>query len=119
MCFFIIRSKRELKVSIRNPTTGSNRRLSLVPKNVSTYKSNFQKLTLLERMKNIKFFQTNNDSNEIKRLEPINEERRVLGSAADISKFDFTYDYENGKKIKNNFLKANYFKFVVRIVSHF
>jgi hypothetical protein len=100
MCFFIIRSKRELKVSIKNPTTGSNRRLSLaMPKNSGSFKSKFQNLSLLERMKKIRFFQTDNSLNETKRLEPIDEERRVLGSAADISKFDFTYDYENGKHI--------------------
>ena len=98
MCYFIIRSKRDLKVSIKNPTTGLNRRLSLAPKYNNNLKSKIQNNSLISKMKNMKFLQNINSSqHEIVRLQSINEETRVLGSTTDISKFDFTYDYENGK----------------------
>ena len=98
MCYFIIRSKRDLKVSIKNPTTGLNRRLSLAPKYNNNLKSKIQNNSLISKMKNMKFLQNINSSqHEIVRLKSINEETRVLGSTTDISKFDFTYDYENGK----------------------
>lgn len=102
MCFFIIRSKRGLKVSIKNPTTGYNRRLSLAPSKYNkSIKIKLHSNSLIQKMKKIKFLQ--NSSQEENNTDPMIDEeempqqlRRDTGLTGELTNFDFTYDYENG-----------------------